>query len=148
MKRKPQKYKAFCNIVAEIASLSTSNRLKVGAISLKSDFSKIASFGYNGNYPNAPISSETCTEEESNEPGQDGFIHAEVNMIAKFREHDPENYTVLLTHSPCKMCSKVLVTAGFKEVYWIEDYREISHLEEVFGRNNVSYGNIEKLLTF
>lgn len=147
MKRKPQKYKAFCNIVAEIASLSTSNRLKVGAISLKSDFSKIASFGYNGNYPNAPINSETRSEEESNEPGHDGFIHAEVNMIAKFREHDPENYMVLLTHSPCKMCSKVLVTAGFKEVYWIEDYREISHLEEIFGRNNVSYGNIEKLLT-
>lgn len=147
MARKAQKYKAFCSIVTEIASLSTSSRLKVGAISLKSDFSKIASFGYNGNYPNAPINTHTHTEEESHEPGNDGFIHAEVNMVAKFREQDPENYLVLLTHSPCKMCSKVLMTAGFKKIYWLNDYREILHLEEIFGRNNVEYGNVQKLLT-
>jgi len=147
MNRKVSKYQAFCNVVTEIASLSTSSRLKVGAISLKSDFSKIASFGYNGNYPNAPINEETCTEEESHEPGKDGFIHAEVNMVAKFREHDPESYIVLLTHSPCKMCSKVLMTAGFRKVYWIEDYRETTHLDEIFGRNNVDFGNIQMLTT-
>lgn len=143
MKRGSQKHEVFCRVALEIASLSTSSRLKVGAISLKSDFSKIASFGYNGNYPNAPISLSTGTEEESVEPGCDGFIHAEVNMVAKFREHDPENYIIILTHSPCKMCSKVLVTAGFKKVYWIEDYRETSHLRPVFEPNGVEYGNIK-----
>jgi dCMP deaminase len=146
MKRIAQKYTAFCEILKSIASLSTSSRLKVGAISLKSDFSKIASFGYNGNYPNAPISPETGTEEESKEPGCDGYIHAEINMVAKFREHDPENYVILLTHSPCKTCSKVLVTAGFKQVYWMEDYRETAHLSEIFDRNSVTHGNVLQLI--
>lgn len=145
MNRKAQKYQAFCNVLREIASLSTSSRLKVGAISLKSDFSKIASFGYNGNYPNAPINADTQTEEESHDPGMDGFIHAEINMVAKFREHDPENYVVLLTHSPCKACSKVLMTAGFRQVYWIEDYRETEHIDQIFGRNQILYGNVNKL---
>jgi dCMP deaminase len=119
----------------------------VGAISLKSDFTKIASFGYNGSYPNAPINQSTRTEEDSTEPGQDGYIHAEINMIAKFREMDPESYTILLTHSPCKICAKVLVTAGFRRVYWQEEYRETSHLKDIFGRNNIEYGTFEKLLT-
>lgn len=145
MNRKAQKYNTFCNVLREIASLSTSSRLKVGAISLKSDFSKIASFGYNGNYPNAPINQTTQTEEESHEPGMDGYIHAEINMVAKFREHDPENYVVLLTHSPCKACSKVLMTAGFKQIYWIEDYRETEHIDQIFGRNRILYGNVNKL---
>jgi deoxycytidylate deaminase len=46
-------------------------------------------------------------------------------MIAKFKEYDPENYIVLLTLSPCKMCTKILVNAGFKHVYWIPGYAEI-----------------------
>jgi deoxycytidylate deaminase len=45
------------------------------------------------------------------------------------------------------MCSKVLMTAGFRKVYWIEDYRETTHLDEIFGRNHVEFGNIRMLTT-
>lgn len=91
IERAKQKIKVFKKILIEIATLSTSSRLKVACIVIKKDFTKIASFGYNGNYFNAPINPETGTEEESLEPGMDGFIHAEQNALAKFREHDPEN---------------------------------------------------------
>lgn len=141
-KRRQQKLNLFGQIAAQIASLSVASRLKVGAIAVRYDFSKIASFGYNGSYSNAPINSETGTEEESLEPGESGLIHAEINMIAKFREPDPENYMVILTHSPCKMCSKVLVNAGFKEIYWVEDYRDTSHIVTILGRNSVAYSKI------
>lgn len=143
--RAKQKIEVFKKVLEEISSLSTSSRLKVSCILLKKDFTKIASFGYNGNYFNAPINPKTGTEEESLEPGKDGFIHAEENAIAKFREYDPENYMVLITHSPCSRCAKLIVNSGFKWIYWITEYRSTEHLEEIFNRCKIGAGNFEKL---
>lgn len=142
--RYDQKIAIFSKIAEEISSLSVSSRLKVGALAVRFDFTKIASFGYNGSYKNAPLNSNTGTEEDSLDPGDSGLIHAEINMIAKFREPDPEKYIVLLTHSPCKMCTKVLVNAGFKHVHWINDYRETDHLK-IFADCGIEYGNINNL---
>jgi dCMP deaminase len=145
-RRAEEKLSVFRNILKEISSLSTSTRLKVSCIIVKKDFTKIASFGYNGNYFNAPINLETGSEEESLEPGKDGFIHAEVNSIAKFRENDPENYIVMVTHSPCSNCAKILANSGFKWIYWAEEYRETSHLQEIFKNCGISGGNWENLI--
>jgi dCMP deaminase len=142
--RYQQKIAIFSKIAEEVSSLSVSSRLKVGALAVRYDFTKIASFGYNGSYKNAPVNPITGTEEDSLVPGESGLIHAEINMIAKFREQDPENYIVILTHSPCKMCTKTLVNAGFKEVYWVNDYRETDHLK-IFDSCEVSHGNIKDL---
>ena len=139
-----QKVDTFVNILQQISQLSTSSRLKVGAIAVHRKFQKIASFGYNGSYPGAPINPETGTEEESLEPGLSGFIHAEVNMVAKFRENDPENYIILLTHSPCSVCTKVLVNAGFKYIYWVNEYRETEHLQ-ILDNYGIMQGNIKDL---
>jgi dCMP deaminase len=140
-----QKVKTFETILKEIAQLSTASTLKVGAISLHWQFQKIASFGYNGSYPGAPANSSTGTEEDSLSPGESGFIHAEVNMIAKFREHNPDDYIIMLTHSPCNVCCKVLANAGFRYVYWIENYRETSHLS-IFKNLGILHGDIEQLI--
>jgi dCMP deaminase len=144
--RAKQKLEVFRQILLQISTLSTSSRLKVACIIVKKDFTKIASFGYNGNYFNAPINEETSTEEESLEPGKDGFIHAEINAIAKFREHDPQNYIVVVSHSPCANCAKVLANSGFKYIYWNEQYRETSHIDSIFTRSFITHGNWEKLL--
>tara|TARA_A100001518_G_C1194354_1_gene39177 strand:+ start:473 stop:835 length:363 start_codon:yes stop_codon:yes gene_type:complete len=114
-------------------------------MALRKDFSKLASFGYNGSYAGAGENESTGTEEDSLEPGHSGFIHAEVNMIAKFKEHDPENYIVLLTLSPCKMCTKILINAGFKHVYWVEDYRETDHLK-IFQQCGVTSGKLADII--
>ena len=145
--RAKQKIEVFTGILEQISTLSTSSRLKVSCIILRKDFTKIASFGYNGNYFNAPINPLTGTEEESLEQGKDGFIHAEQNALAKFREIDPENYIVLISHSPCSNCCKLLVNSGFKWIYWINDYRETSHLHEILQRCEVGGGNVEKLVS-
>jgi len=114
-------------------------------MALKKDFSKIASFGYNGSYSGAGINEETGTEEDSLIPGESGFIHAEMNMIAKFKENDPEKYIILLTLSPCKMCTKILINAGFKHVYWIEEYRKTDHLQ-IFNKCGITSGNFKDLI--
>ena len=139
------KIETFTKILKNIKDLSNSSTTKVGCIALRKDFSKIASFGYNGSYSGAEQNTETGTEEDSLIPGESGFIHAEVNMIAKFKEYDPENYIVLLTLSPCKMCTKILVNAGFKHVYWIGNYRSLEHLE-IFNQCKITHGQINNLV--
>jgi dCMP deaminase len=145
MKRLSIKLDTFIQILLNIKTLSNSSTTKVGCMTLKKDLSKIASFGYNGSYSGAQINPTTGTEEESLEPGESGFIHAEVNMIAKFKEYDPENYIVLLTLSPCKMCTKILVNAGFKHVYWVDEYRDTSHLK-IFNECGITNGSIKELV--
>jgi dCMP deaminase len=138
------KIETFTDILKSIRDISNSSTTKVGCMALRKDFSKIASFGYNGSYSGAEVNSETGTEEDSLVPGESGFIHAEVNMIAKFKEYDPENYIVLLTLSPCKMCTKILVNAGFKHVYWLDNYRSVDHLE-IFKQCKITNGPISTL---
>ena len=132
-------------ILLNISDLSVASTLKVACMALKKDFSKIASFGYNGSYSGADVNEDTGTEEDSLTPGESGFIHAEMNMIAKFKEMDPERYIVLLTLSPCKMCTKILINAGFKHIYWIDEYRETEHLQ-IFTKCGITSGNFKDLL--
>ena len=146
IRRLDKKLQVYSDIVLSISELSAASTKKVGCMAIKKDFSKMASYGYNGSYPGADVYEETGTIEESLKPGQSGLIHAELNMIAKFQEPDPENYIVVLTLSPCKHCTKILCTAGFKHVYWIEEYRETEHLE-IFDKCGVTYGNIDTLST-
>ena len=74
------KIATFTKILDNIKNLSNSSTTKVGCIALRKDFSKIASFGYNGSYSGANENEETGTEEDSLVPGESGFIHAEVNL--------------------------------------------------------------------
>ena len=145
IRRLQLKLNTFTSILENIRDLSNSSTTKVGCMALRKDFSKISSFGYNGSYSGAETNDDTGTEEDSLIPGESGFIHAEVNMIAKFKEYDPENYIILLTLSPCKMCTNILVNAGFKHVYWIEDYRDTKHLQ-IFEQCNITHGKISNLV--
>ena len=145
LERTRKKIRIFIDHLKNIASLSESSRLKVGAIAIKKNFQRDC-FGYNGTISNAPINEQTGTEEESLEPGLSGFVHAEMNLIAKFREHDPENYVVILTHSPCSVCAKLLINAEFENIFWLEEYRETSHIDELFEGRVKNYGLIDKLL--
>jgi len=144
--RKLKKIEIFTSFASQIAELSVSQTLKVGAIAIKVDFSKIGSFGYNGSYAGAKINEETGGEEDSLLPGESGFIHAEMNLIAKFRENDPENYIILLTHSPCELCAKILINSGFRYIYWREEYRKTNHLR-IFNDIGVRYGDFKQLNT-
>lgn len=67
------KINTFIQILLSIKDLSNSSTTKVGCMTLKKDFSKIASFGYNGSYSGAQINPETGTEEDSLIPGESGF---------------------------------------------------------------------------
>lgn len=143
--RYSQKLQVFVDHLKNVASLSTSTKLKVGALAVRKDFQR-EYIAYNGSVSNAPIYENTNSEEESLEPGKSGFIHAEMNLIAKFRENNPEDYIILLTHSPCSLCTKILINAGFKHIYWLEEYRDTKHLDILMNTRVQSYGKIKDLI--
>lgn len=139
--RKKLKLQKFINFCKDLSELSVSQSLKVAALAFKIDFTKIGSMGYNGSYSSATINEHTNGEEDSLIPGESGMVHAEMNLVAKFHELDINNYIVILTHSPCEICSKLLLNAGFKYIYWEHEYRKTDHLS-ILPKFS---GNFEKL---
>lgn len=105
-----------------IANKSYDSRLKVGAIVVASDNTQVLSLGYNGNYTGGP------NVEESLEPGCSGFIHAEANAIIKLDFNFHKEKHMYLTHSPCRMCSKMIINAQIKRVIYDQAYRDTSGL--------------------
>jgi dCMP deaminase len=116
---RPTKEKFYLNLAEVVKERSTCTRLKVGAIIANKDLTQF-SLGYNGNYARGP---NVC---DSNEPGNCGCIHAEVNALIK-----PRNYKatiIFLTDSPCVNCAKLIINAGITTVYYRNKYRLIEGL--------------------
>ncbi len=116
------------DVAERFAKLSSAKRLQVGAIIVKDD--RIISIGYNG----MPAGWTNECEEvvEYLEDGgiitktKDEVIHAEANAIAKLAKSSEsgDNSTMFLTHAPCIHCAKQVYTAGIKNVYYRNSYRD------------------------
>jgi dCMP deaminase len=105
--------------VAEIiAQRSADTVLKVGAIIVSEDNTRMLSVGYNGNYKGGP------DVRESLEPGCSGFVHAEVNCIVKCDYNFPKKKIMYVTHSPCKACAKIIINADISKVVYRHPYRD------------------------
>jgi dCMP deaminase len=110
---------AYMQVAHVFASLSKAQRLKVGAIAVKDG--RILSIGYNGTPPGFD---NTC--EDENGKTKIEVLHAEANCIAKLAKctESSEGAVFFVTHSPCVECAKQMYTAGIKEVYYDEMYRD------------------------
>ncbi len=120
---RPSKAEMWMNIAKEIAKQSCDLRLKVCAIVVPEDNAGMLACGYNGNYKGGPNKSESL------EPGQSGFIHAEQNCLVKLDFNFPKKKHMYVTHSPCRMCSKLIVNANIARVVYNELYRDTSGLD-------------------
>lgn len=110
-------------IARVISERSYDPRLKVGAIIVSEDNTQMLSGGYNGNYAGGPH------EHESLEPGQSGFIHAEMNALIKLDYNFGKKKIMYLTHSPCRMCAKCIINAGISAVVFDVAYRDPSGVD-------------------
>jgi dCMP deaminase len=108
------------NITKTIAERSYDPRLKVGAIIVSEDNTRLLSLGYNGNYKGGP------NEPDSFDPGMSGFIHAEVNALIKCDYNLNRKKIMYLTHSPCLSCAKLIINADISEVIYENEYRDLS----------------------
>lgn len=119
---------------------STCTRLKVGAIIVKDN--RVISSGYNGSVSGeAHCIDVGCLIE-------DGHcirtIHAEINAILQCSKFgvSTEGASIYVTHFPCVHCSKSIVQAGIKNIFYAEDYKNHEYAEYLFEKTGV---NVERV---
>jgi dCMP deaminase len=119
---RPIWHETWINIAKTIAERSYDVNMKVGAIIVSDDNTRVLSVGYNGNFAGGP------NNRESDEQGQSGFLHAELNCCLKCDYNFTKKKVMYVTHSPCKDCCKVIVNAGISSVIYENEYRDTSGL--------------------
>ena len=118
-----------------LALRSTCTRLSVGATIVRDK--RIIAGGYNGSI----AGDEHCIDNGCYVVDNHCVrtIHAEVNALlqcAKFGvpTRDAEIY---VTHFPCLACSKAIIQAGIKKVYYATDYKNHPYALELFEKAGV-----------
>ena len=118
--KKQEKYdRAYLKMALEWAQLSYCKRKKVGALIVKNKM--IISDGYNG----TPSGFENCCEDENGKTKW-YVLHAEANAILKTARsvHNGNGWTLYLTLSPCKDCSKLVHQAGISRLVYLDQYSD------------------------
>jgi dCMP deaminase len=123
-----------------LALRSTCTRLTVGATIVRDK--RIIAGGYNGSVSGGThCSDEGCYVVENH---CIRTVHAEINALlqcAKFGV-PTENAEIYVTHFPCLQCTKAIIQAGIKVVYYAEDYKNHPYAIELLEKSNV---RIEKV---
>lgn len=137
MKENKNKYDiTYLKIAFEWSKLSYCKKKQVGAILVKNR--RIISDGYNG----TPSGFENICEDKY------GYtkwyvLHAEANAILKCAasNQSSEDSILYITLSPCKECSKLILQAGIRSIFYCDVYSDISGLE-FLERNGVEIFHI------
>jgi dCMP deaminase len=120
----------FMAITKLVAKRSTCIRRSVGAILVKEK--RILATGYNG----APAGLRHCEEagclrENSSIPSGTRHelcrgLHAEQNVIIQAAYHgiSINGAALFCTNKPCAICSKMLINAGIREIYFLDGYED------------------------
>ena len=129
--RQIQKINVHLNAAKAYSELSYAKRLKVGSVIIKDD--RVISLGYNG----TPSGMDNNCENEINGVlvTKQEIVHSEANAIlfAARNGISTNNCSLIVTYSPCFECAKMIIQSGIKEVYYEEEYRDISSIK--FLRN-------------
>ncbi|MBC7087407.1 MAG: cytidine/deoxycytidylate deaminase family protein [Tissierellales bacterium] len=133
--------KYFMEITEMVASRSTCDRAFVGCV-LVNDEHRIVSTGYNGSVSGNPH----C--DDVGHTIRDGHciatIHAEMNALLYCAKEgiSVKNCIAYVTHFPCLNCTKALIQAGIKKIYYKHEYNVDEYAKYLLKNNKV---DIEKL---
>ncbi len=124
-----------------LALRSTCTRLMVGATIVRDK--RIIAGGYNGSVSGG----DHCIDEGCYVVDNHCIrtIHAEVNALlqcAKFGVPS-EGAEIYVTHYPCVHCTKALIQAGIKAVYYAQDYKNHPYAIELFEKAGVTVQQVE-----
>lgn len=123
-----KRFMSVAKLVATWSSCVRPNR-QVGSVIVRNK--RILSTGYNG----APAGVKSCAERgeclreklciESGTRQEVCYaVHAEQNAIAQAAKmgHSLEGATIYITHSPCSICTRLIINSGIKRVVFNENY--------------------------
>jgi dCMP deaminase len=120
----------FRDIAELVARRSTCRRRQVGAVAVKDK--RILATGYNGAPSGIPHCLDIgCLREQEGIPSGERHelcrgIHAEQNVIIQAAYHGVSirGATIYCTNLPCIICSKMLINAGIREIYYRQGYAD------------------------
>ena len=121
----------FKELAILVSKRSPCERLHVGCVLVKEN--RIISTGYNGFLPGAEHKSIVVDNHEQ------ATVHSEQNCISDCAKRgvNTTDSIAYITHYPCINCFKILVSAGVKEIYYINDYKNSPIVEEINKSVNV-----------
>lgn len=124
-----------------ISTRSTCTRLSVGATIVRDR--RVISGGYNGSVSGDVHCSDIGCKIV------DGHcvrtVHAEVNAIlqcAKFGA-STEGASIYVSHFPCLQCSKIIIQAGIKKLYYLKDYKNSEYAKELLEHSEIAIEKVE-----
>lgn len=124
-----------------ISTRSTCTRLAVGATMVRDR--RVISAGYNGSVSGDVHCSEVGCKVV------DGHcvrtIHAEANAIlqcAKFGV-PTDGADIYVSHFPCLQCSKLIIQAGIKNIYYLHDYNNSRYAKELLKHSDIAINKVE-----
>lgn len=126
----------FMDLALMVATRSTCDRAFVGCV-LVNDDNRIISTGYNGSIAGNPH----C--DEVGHTLRDGHciatIHAEMNALLYCAREgiSVKGCRCYVTHFPCLNCTKSLIQAGVKAIYYHEAYRVDPYAMTILERNHI-----------
>lgn len=132
----------FMNLAITVSERGTCDRAYVGCVIVNED-NRIVTTGYNGSIKGNPH----C--DEIGHTMRDGHciatIHAEMNALLYCAKEgiSVNGCKAYVTHFPCLNCTKSLIQAGIKEIYYREAYRIDEYAIELLKRNKIIYEKIE-----
>lgn len=118
-----------------LSTRSTCTRLSVGATIVRDK--RIIAGGYNGSIAGGDHCIDKGCYVIDNHCVR--TIHAEMNAIlqcAKFGV-PTEGAEIYVTHFPCLQCTKALIQAGIKVIYYAEDYKNHPYALEILEQAGV-----------
>ncbi len=127
---RPSWQEYFTEITRMVATRSTCCRRRVGAILVKNK--RILATGYNGAPSGVPHCLDVgCLREQLGIPSGERHelcrgLHAEQNAIlqAAFHGVSIEGADLYCTNLPCIICSKMIINAGIRQVYYLDGYAD------------------------
>lgn len=125
---RPDWHEYFMSICDLVATRSTCIRRRVGAVLVKDK--RILSTGYNGAPSGLKHCLETgCLREAMNIPSGTRHelcraLHAEQNCLIQAAYHGVSvaGASLYCTNLPCVICTKMLINAGIKKIYYRDGY--------------------------
>lgn len=124
-----------------LALRSTCERLSVGATIVRDK--RIIAGGYNGSIAGDEHCIDTGCYVVDNHCIR--TVHAEINALlqcAKFGV-PTSNAEIYVTHFPCVSCTKAIIQAGIKKVYYAIDYKNHPYAIELFKKANVDVQKVD-----
>ncbi|WP_020008491.1 ComE operon protein 2 [Salinicoccus albus] len=120
---------------------STCERLKVGATIVKDN--RVIAGGYNGSVSGEDHCIDVgCLLEDSH---CIRTIHAEINALLQCSKFgvSTEGASVYVTHFPCVHCTKSLVQAGIKNIFYAKGYKNHEYALNLLDKTGVNYERID-----